>query len=129
MKLLSWNYQGLGQPQTIQELVRLVRVYCPSIVFLSETRQQSYRVSNINGRLGMNKCFTVDGQGKGGGLALYWNDSIKTDILSYGMHHIDTLVWDGVHHPGWRGTFVYGEPNNQCRHVMWELIKRIKPRS
>jgi hypothetical protein len=34
----------------------------------------------------------MDGQGKGGGLALYWNDLIKVDILSYGMHHIDTLV-------------------------------------
>jgi hypothetical protein len=41
----------------------------------------------------------VDGQEKGGVLALYWNDySIKFDILSYGMHHIDTLIWDDSHH-------------------------------
>jgi exonuclease III len=129
MNLLSWNCRGLGQPRTVQELIRLVRDHCPSIVFVSETRQQSYRVTNIKSQLGMNNCFTVDGQGKGGGLALYWKDSIMMDFLSYGLHHIDTSVWDGTHHAGWRGTFVYGEPNTQHRHDMWELIRRMKPRS
>lgn len=27
----------------------------------------------------------------------------------------------------WRGTFVYGEPRMQDRHLMWELIRRIAP--
>jgi hypothetical protein len=27
------------------------------------------------------------------------------------------------------GTFVYGEPRTQVRHLMWELLRRIKPRS
>jgi hypothetical protein len=98
-------------------------------VFLSETRQQKDRVRNIRFRLQLNNCFIVDGQGKGGGLALYWNDLIKVDILSYGMHHIDTLIWDGNHHAAWRGTFIYGEPKAQDRHIMWELQRRIKPHS
>jgi hypothetical protein len=71
MSILSWNCQELGQPQTVQELVRLVRAHCPNIVFLSKTRQQKERVSHIRTRIGMNKCFIVDGQGKGGGLAMY----------------------------------------------------------
>jgi hypothetical protein len=33
MSTLSWNCRGLGQPQTVQELVRLVRNLCPKIVF------------------------------------------------------------------------------------------------
>jgi hypothetical protein len=74
----------------------------------------------------MNNCFVVDGQGKGGGLALYWDDSSKLNILSYGQHHIDTLIWDGVHHAAWRSTFVYGEPCTQDRHHKWELLKRLK---
>jgi hypothetical protein len=75
-------------------------------VFLSETRQQKDRVSNIRFRLQLSNIFIVDGQEKGGGLALYWSDLIKVDILSYGMHHIDTLIWDGNHHAAWRGTFI-----------------------
>jgi hypothetical protein len=43
------------------------------------------------------------------------------------MHHIDTLVWDGIHNAAWRGTFIYGEPRTQDRHQMWELMKRLKP--
>jgi hypothetical protein len=61
-------------------------------VFLLETRQQKDRVSNIKFRLDLNNCFMVDGHEKGGGLALYWVDLIKVDILSYGLHHIDTLI-------------------------------------
>jgi hypothetical protein len=38
---------------------------------------------------------------------LYWDESIKITILSYVLHYIDTLVWDGDHHTSWRGTFVY----------------------
>jgi hypothetical protein len=84
-------------------------------------------VSNIKGRLDMNNCLVVDGVGKGGGLALYWNDEVKIQVLSYGLHHNDTLVWDGVHHAGWRATFAYGEPRTHERDKMWELMKRIKP--
>jgi hypothetical protein len=102
--------------------------YCPSIIFCQK-QGNNLIVSNIKCRLGMNACFTIDGHGKGGGLALYFNDSIKIDVLFYGLRHIDTLIWDGSHHIGWRETFIYGEPNTQNRHVMWELLRRIKPRS
>jgi hypothetical protein len=75
----------------------------------------------------MNNCFVVDSEGNGGGLALYWDESIKISILSYGLHHMDTLISDGDHHASWRGTFIYGEPRTHERHRMWELLRRIKP--
>jgi hypothetical protein len=92
MSIISWNCRGLGQPRTVQELVRLVRGYCPKIVFLLETRQQNDRVRNLSSRIGLSKCFTVDGTRKGGGLALYWDVAVKIKILSYGQYHIDTLI-------------------------------------
>jgi hypothetical protein len=67
-------------------------------------------VINLRGKLGLNKSFVLDGVGKGGGLLLFWDDSIKIDILLYGLHHIDTLIWDGENHAVLRGTFVYGNP-------------------
>jgi hypothetical protein len=83
-------------------------------------------VSNIKVRVGMNNYLVVDGVDKGGGLPLYWNDEVNIQVLSYGLHHIDMLVWDGVRHAAWRATFVYGEPCTHERVKMWELIKRIK---
>jgi hypothetical protein len=75
----------------------------------------------------LNKCFIVDGRGKGGGLALFWREERKVQLLSYELHHIDTFIWDGSHHAAWRGTFVYGEPRTHDRFQMWELLRRIKP--
>jgi hypothetical protein len=96
-------------------------------VFLAETRLHKDRVGNIKSRIGMNKSFVVDGQGKSGGLALFWEDSLKISILSYDLHHVDTLIWDGEHHVAWRGTFMYGEACIHERLRMWELLRRIKP--
>jgi hypothetical protein len=129
MSILSWNCKGMGQSSTIHDLLRLVRQYCPKIVFLSKTRQQKNRVSNIRFRMGLNKSFVVDGHGKGGGLAMYWDASINISILSYVQHYIDSLIWNADHHAHWRCTFVYGESRSQDRVHMWELLKRIKPMS
>jgi hypothetical protein len=46
----------------------------------------------------MSCSFVVEGVGNGGSLALFWNNEIKVQILSYSVHHIDSLVWDGCHH-------------------------------
>lgn len=86
--------------------------YDPKIVFISETRQQNSRVENLRWRLSLKNCYVVNGEGKGGGLALNWDESVSLDILSYSQHHIDT--------------FVYGEPGTQDLHLMWDLLRRIK---
>jgi hypothetical protein len=75
-----------------------MRKLCPKIVFISETRQHKSRVSNLCGRIGLKHALVVDGHGKGGGLVLFWDEAIKITVLSYGLHYIDTLVWDGDHH-------------------------------
>ena len=38
MSCLSWNYRGLGNPQTKDELVALIRNKDPKLVFLMETK-------------------------------------------------------------------------------------------
>ena len=38
MKLLSWNYQGLGNPWTVRNLCKMVKDQAPLICFLMETR-------------------------------------------------------------------------------------------
>ena len=38
MSLLSWNYRGLGNPQTVSALKNVIRLEKPKIVFLMETK-------------------------------------------------------------------------------------------
>lgn len=128
MSILSWNCRGLGQPQTVQELVCLVHTHKPNIIFHSETRQCKEKVKAIRWRIGLKHCQTHDGKGKGAGIALYWDDSIKIKVLSYGLRYFDVIVSE-PHGPKWRGTFVYGEPRSQDRHHMWRLISDIAPKA
>lgn len=38
MKVLSWNCRGLGNPAAVRALKKLLRVQCPDVVFLMETK-------------------------------------------------------------------------------------------
>lgn len=69
------------------------------------------------------------GVGKGAGIALFCDDSVDVKLLSYGSRYIDVHIRDDPHGPGWRGTFVSGEPKSHERHHMWILLKRIKRNS
>lgn len=128
MNALAWNCRGLGQARTVQELVRLVRNFCPKVVFLSETRQSNERVSKLRWRLGLKNFLTMKGDGSGGDIALLWDEGLYVDTLSMGHRHFDVII-KAADDFRWRCTFMYGEPRTQDRHLMWEQLRRIKPAS
>ena len=92
MTTLGWNGRGLGRPATVHELVCLVQTYRPSLVFICETRQSKERVENLRFRIGMKECFHVKGASTGGGIALYWQEDVRVELLSYSKNHIDVHV-------------------------------------
>lgn len=49
--------------------------------------------------------------------------------MSYGDRYIDVLIHETPQSVMWRDTFMYGEPKSEDMHLMWELLRRIKPRS
>jgi hypothetical protein len=106
-----------------------VQTYKPCVVFLCETRQSEERVKNLRFRIGMAGFYHVKGDGKGGGLAIYWQEGINIDLLSFSKRHIDVHISGGPYEHKWRGTFVYGEPKACDRHNMWLKLRQIKPRS
>lgn len=103
----------------------MVQTHRPKMVFIAETRQNQFSVQSMKLRLGLRRCFIVDGCGKGGGLALFWDESINVDLKSYNMRHIDSVITEN-NGEQWRATLVYGEPKAQDRHMMWTLLRRIK---
>ena len=126
MKILSWNCRGLGQPRTVQELVCLSKTHQPNVIFLSETRKNKDYVERLRYRLGMSNVFTYSSPGKGGGLAVFWDDSYTIQPNKYGEHFIDMYICTD-NGAKWISTFVYGEAKASQRYVMWELLGRIKP--
>ena len=47
MSCLVWNYRGLGNLRTGRELVDIIRVKDPSIVFLAETLTDEARLDIV----------------------------------------------------------------------------------
>jgi hypothetical protein len=77
----------------------------------------------------MKGCFQVKGNGKGGGIALYWTEDVNVQLLSFSDRHIDSHVSGGPFDHMWRGTFVYDEPKPTDRHKMWAKLRQIKTNS
>ena len=106
-----------------------MRTYRPSIVFISETRKREEYVNKLCRRLGLKHCISHVGKGKGAGIALFYDEQVEIKKLAVGSRYIDVLIRLNPHGRQWRGTFVYGEPNANERHHMWDLLRRIKPTS
>jgi exonuclease III len=127
MTILGWNCHGLGQLATVQELERLVHAHHPKLLFLSETRQKKEYVEGLRWRLGLKNVITFCGEGKGGGLALFWDKSIDVKLFKMSSRHNDVIVINYPQGNKWRCTFIYGEPRTNERIHMWNMLKRIKP--
>jgi hypothetical protein len=60
--------------------------------------------------LGLKILVGVDSAGQGGGLVLFWHESLEVDLLGSSPRFIDVKVKDVNLNSWYRITFVYGEP-------------------
>jgi hypothetical protein len=124
MSILSWNCRGLRQSRAVQELLAPTRAKSSSMVFL-KTRHSAKRAMNLKWRLGLKNSVGVDSIGQGGGLVLFWHESLHVVLLGMNSHFIDVHVKDSDSKLWYRITFVYGEPRTEQRHLMRETMCRL----
>lgn len=129
MSCLAWNCRGIRNAATVRDLCSLVKESGSQIVFLSETRKKSERVSHLRSRLGLRGFVGMDSDGMSGGLALFWHESIHMEIKSINERYIDVYVCLSRGEPSWHATFVYGEPRVENRNRMWSLLSSLKTSS
>ena len=108
MSIMCWNCRGAGNPATIRELRVLTKRFAPTILCILETQVERQRVEFLSNSLGYNKSFAVSSSGRSGGLCVFWNDSIKLEVIGYLKYHIDAEL-EGVANTPFRVTFVYGK--------------------
>lgn len=82
------------------------------------------KIEDVRRRIGFDGCFAVDKIGRSGGVAFFWRNSMKCDIVSYSMHHIDFCI-DDDRNGRWRITGFYGYPERTRRRESWALIRRL----
>ena len=62
----------------------LTKTHRPNVIFLSETRKNKEYVEGLRYRLGMKNVFSFSAKGKGGGLAVFWDDSYNLELNKFG---------------------------------------------
>jgi len=80
-------------------------------------------------RLGLKGCLARSCVGRSGGIALFWDESLKVDPITISNKLIDVEILGYPSANPWRISFIYGEPRAEDRHLTWELLKRIRLRS
>lgn len=128
MSCLSWNCHSLGNPATVKELREIAKNFAPSVLCVVETQVHKSLVEILKSTLGYDNSFAVSSAGRSGGIGIFWNNSLRVQILPFSQYHIDVIVEENGADP-WRLTCVYGEAQVQERHKTWDMIKSIKATS
>ena len=111
MSCLVWNCCGLGNLRTKKELGVLVWAEDPSIMFIVETWIDEVRLKDIKRNLEFDHMFVVPRINRGGGLALFWKNSINVTIETFSKNHIDSII-NKRKEDAWRFTgFLWGTYN------------------
>lgn len=124
MNDISWNFHGLGNPETVRELHNLVSLEAPTLVFLCETKIEGKRVSDLMTRLGFERCRAVNSAGLSGGLALFWSREVEVKVESISDQHIDATVKNvGSDNKVWRFTGFYAKAKRSERSSSCDLLR------
>ena len=125
MKLLSWNYQGLGNPWTGRNLRKIVREQAPNVCFLMETRLDREGFNRLYGELPYSQKIIVKQPDMGVGLALIWKEGVVLDLINYTDNHILVKVKEEDRFEWWLACF-YGWPEANLKYKSWELLEHLK---
>ena len=81
MNIFCWNCRGAGKAAIVRELRDFARQFAPTLLCILETQLESTRVEALASTLGFDNAYAVSSQGRSGGIGLFWNNSIKVEIL------------------------------------------------
>ena len=74
----------------------MVKKHSPQFVFLMETKAKDKFLKNLCCKLDLKNLFIVPRNNTGGGLALYWKESLNLKVQSSSLSYIDAIVDLGV---------------------------------
>lgn len=113
---LCLELSGEWATPEIQALRELLRTYRPFCVFLSEKRKTPKYLDHLRIRFQFQNAHYVNPTGFFEGLSLWWFDPLQLEVLKDSIHFIHTKVTSS---PNFFASFIYGEPNNSERAMMW----------
>ena len=74
----------------------MIRAKDPSAVFITETWTNKARLKEIQRQIEFENLFFLERNNRGGGLALYWRNSLDLSIDTFSKNHIDAIINKGT---------------------------------
>ena len=90
-------------------MIKLVNKFKPLVVFLLETKIKNHKMEWLRSRWRFDRCFSVEGIGKGGGLAILWMKEAHVEVKSFPKYHINVRVGQAEFGKAWRFMGFYGD--------------------
>ncbi|XP_075660062.1 uncharacterized protein LOC142629896 [Castanea sativa] len=125
MRLLSWTYQGLGNPWTSRNLRKIMREQTPNVCFFMETRLDKEGFEKLYDNLPFPNWIIAKNLDSGGGIALIWKNEVSLEVINFTAKYILAKV---VEDDGfvWFMTGCYGWPETNQREKSWKLLAHLK---
>ena len=124
MSIIVWNCLGLGNLRTVTEPKVVIRAKDPSVLFIAETWADEARLKEIKRKIEFDNLFIVERNNRGGGLALFWRNSVDLQVDSCSPNHIDSIINKGKEKV-WRFTGFYGELVTHKRIESWNKLRKL----
>ncbi|XP_075645208.1 uncharacterized protein LOC142616209 [Castanea sativa] len=125
MSILSWNYQGLGNPRKVNALKRAWNKEATICVFLMETKLTTDQLNAKKQGWTYNQGIVISSEGSSGGLALLWKLDTKVYVKNFSRWFIDAHVVCETIGLTWRLTGFYGQPDTSKREETWILMESL----
>ena len=124
MNLLVWNFRGLGNLRTEKELVNILRAKDPSVMFIAETWADEVRLDRTLSYINFDQKWVVPRSTRGGGLVLFWKNSINLKVVGSHRYYIDAVI-NKNERDEWNFTGFYGEPDAAKRNEAWAKLRSL----
>lgn len=125
MKILSWNCQGLDNPWTVNALREGCWREMPNIIFVMETMIDANRLEQVHNICDFTDGVCLSSNRNSSGMRFWWRD-INIIKRSFSTHHFSADILDNDDCPVWRAIGIYGWPEQENKHLTWNLMSRLK---
>lgn len=70
----------------------MVKSHKPDLLFFFEALADSNKIEALASKLSFLNFFSVDNQGRGGGLAVFWKHNMVLNVFDSSFNHIDIRI-------------------------------------
>ena len=96
-------------------------------VFIAETWADKARLNRTLSKINFDQKRVTPRLNRGGGLVLFWKNSINIDVVDSHRYFIDTII-NGNSDNAWRLTGFYGELETHRRSEAWSKLRSLNNR-